>query len=97
MPKVNQLPGPDPNRRQTRATNANAHPGNVVMEVLAVRRKRDDIEKEKKAKAERRKARQTKDAIHRVAIDDIAEFENQMALDDRTQGTKFPRHQTEGM
>jgi hypothetical protein len=95
MPKVNQQE--DPNRRQTRATNANAHPGNVVKDVLAVRRKREDIEDEKNAKNERREARKRKKADAKVAIRDIADFENEMALDDRAKETKFPRHQTKGM
>jgi hypothetical protein len=48
MPKANQEP--DPNRCQTRPTNANAHPGKVVLEALAVRRKQEDIEAEKNAR-----------------------------------------------
>jgi hypothetical protein len=34
------------------ATNANAHPGKVVMEVLGGRQKKEDIENDKKSKME---------------------------------------------
>jgi len=95
MPKPNQLP--DPNRRQTRATNANAHPGRVVKEVLAVRRKKEDIEEEKKAHDERCEARERKKTNAKASIMDIAHFEHEMALGDRAEETMFPRRQTEGM
>ena len=48
MPNANQEP--NPNRRQMRAANANAHPGRVVMEVLGGRRNQEELEKEKEAK-----------------------------------------------
>jgi hypothetical protein len=92
MPKANQEP--DPNRRQTRPTNANAHPGKVVLEALAVRRKREDIEAENNAWDGRCQSRESKKANERAAVVDIANFENQMACDDRTEVTVFPRHQT---
>jgi hypothetical protein len=95
MPKVNQQP--DPNWRQTRATNANAHPGKVVMAVLGGRRKKEDIEDDKKSKLERREARERKKNEEREAIKKIANFENKMALHDQRQETSFPRHQTEGI
>ena len=79
-----------------RATNTTAHPGNVVRDVLAVRQKKEEIEEEKKGKNERRKARERKKADAQVAIRQIADFENKMAVDDRAQEAKFPRHQTEG-
>jgi len=91
MPKANQPP--DPNRRQTRPTNANAHPGKVL-EVLAVRRKPEDIASEKKAKNKRRNAREEKRTNEQVAIMDIADFENEMAVEDKEQRAQFPRHQT---
>lgn len=94
MPKVNHQP--DSDRRQTRAANANAHPGRVVKDVLGGRRKQEDIEKDKEAKKERRETRERKKVEKRVAIGAIAEFENRMALDDEIQGTKFPRRQSEG-
>lgn len=92
MPKVNREP--DPNRRQTRPTNATAHPGKAAMEVLAVRRKRKDIDAEKKARDGRRQARERKKVNERAAVMDIADFENQMALDDINDETRFPRHKT---
>lgn len=94
MPVVNQQP--DPNRRQTRATNANVHPGNIVKEVLGGRRKQEDIDSDKKSKTERRKARERKKNKEREAIKKIADFENKMALHDQSQETLFPRRQTEG-
>jgi len=94
MPKANHQP--DVNRRQTRATNADAHPGRVVLEVLAGRRKKEDIENDKKAQNERRDTRERKKVERQVAIEDIADFENQMPLNDKVQETVFPRHQAEG-
>ena len=87
---------PGPTRPKTRSTNAHAHPGKAAMEVLAVRRKREDIDAEKKAREERRQTRQRKKANEQVAVMDIADFEDRMALDDMNKEIKFPRHQTEG-
>ena len=94
MPKANQEP--DPNRRQTHATNATAHPGKVVLEVLADRRPQEDIENDKKAKQARCEARERKKIGKAKAIKSIADFENEMALDDEIRKTTFPRYQTEG-
>jgi hypothetical protein len=91
MPEANQQP--DPNRRQTRAANANAHPGRIVM---AVRRNGEVIEDEKKVRKERQNTREKKLAYKQAAIEDIAAFENKMALDDKAREISFPRHQTEG-
>lgn len=89
----NQLP--DPGRRQTRAKNANAHPGRILLDALPVRRKKEDIEAEKKGQ---RQVREEKKAKTRAAVLDIADFENQMAIDDRNDEMRFPRHhKTEGM
>ena len=66
------------------------------MEVLAVRRKKAEIEDEKKAQDERRKARQQKKASKQAAVLDVADFENDMAIDDKAEKTKFPRNLTEG-
>jgi hypothetical protein len=93
MPKATQ---PEPNQRQTRATNVNAHPGKVVDEVLRTRRTREVIEQEKKAKNERREARNRKKANEQKAIQDIADFENRMALDNKAGEVMFPRRQTKG-
>ena len=94
MPKANHEP--DPNRRQTRATNANAHPGQVVLDALGGRRRQEEIEKDKQAQKERREARERKKVEKQEAIKSVADFENKMALNDKIQETKFPRHQTEG-
>lgn len=94
MPKAS--PGPDPNQCRTRSKNAFAHPGRVIKEVLAVRRKPEEIEKEKKERNERQEAKAKKDAHKKAAIKDIAQFEHQMALDDKEQEARFPRHETEG-
>src|SRR5258705_9664585 len=93
MPKVAQQP--DPNRVQTRSTNANAHPGRVMMEALAVRRKHEDIEIEKQVKKERRKAREKKKADAQMAVLDIADFENNMTVDIIREETSFPRRRLE--
>jgi len=94
MPKATKEP--DPNRRQTRPANANAHPGRVALEALAVRRKPEEIERDKQIQNERRKAREKKTSNEQAAIKDIVEFENEMAVEDLEQKAKFPRRQTEG-
>lgn len=65
------------------------------MEVLAVRSNKEEIEKDKKAKNERRQAKQDKKANEQTAAIEVAKFENQMALVDRAQEAKFPRRQPE--
>lgn len=94
MPKASTEP--DPNRRQTRSKNAFAHPGRVVLEALAVRRRPEEIENEKKARNQRQKAKAKKNAHKKVAIKDIAQFELQMALDNKAEEASFPRHKSEG-
>ena len=57
MPKSNQHP--DSDRRQTRATNATAHPGNMVKDVLAVWRKKEDMATNDRAEETKFPRRQT--------------------------------------
>ena len=94
MPEVNQQS--DSNRRRTRPGNANAHPGRAAMEVLAVWQKKAEIEDEKEAQDERHKARQQKKSSKQAAVLDVADFENDMAIDDKAEKMKFPRNLTEG-
>jgi len=58
MPKANQLP--DNDRRITRPGNANAHPGKIVLEALAIRRNKEVIDEENKGREERRQTRKEK-------------------------------------
>lgn len=95
MSEANQQP--DPGRHQTRPANAHAHPSIAAKEALAVRRKKEDIEREKQVKNERRRVREKKKADAKKAVIDIAEFENDMAVDDMYEEKKFPRHQSEGL
>lgn len=94
MPKGYQQP--NPNWHQTHATNANAHPGNVVKEVLGNQWKQEEIKKDKKAWEERREAKEEQKAKKQRSIQRIADFENTMALQDKIEETSFPQHQTEG-
>ena len=96
MPKVYQQPDSDSSRRQTRATNANAHPGRVVMEVLGSRRKQEDIKKDKKAKRERHENREKKKTQKLATVKNIADFEDRMALRNKAEDSSFPRRRTEG-
>jgi hypothetical protein len=86
-PKSNE---PYPTQRQTRSTNANAHPGNVIIKASG-RRSKTEIEEEKKAKEDRRKARETKKAIEKASITEIAKLENRMMAEDAMEESKFPR------
>ena len=67
------------------------------MEALAVWQKKEDIESEKQVKNERRQVREKKMADAEKAVIDIAEFENDMAIDDTYEEKRFPRHQSEGL
>jgi hypothetical protein len=67
------------------------------METLGVRHKKEEIENDKKAKLERRQAKEDRKAKEQTAAMDIAEFENRMAVDDIAQEAMFPRHQSKGM
>ena len=87
---------PDPIRRQTHSKNADAHPGNVVLEASG-RRNRNEIEEEKKAKEERRKARETKNALAKASVMKIAKFENRMMAEDIMEENDFPRRRATGM
>jgi hypothetical protein len=87
---------PDSNRPQTRSKNADTHPGNVLIKASG-RRSKQEIEEEKKEKEQRRKARETKKAIERASVTEIAKFENRMMVEDALEGNRFPRHQTTGM
>ncbi len=78
-------------RRQTRSKNATTHPGRILLEAQAGRRKPEEIENEKKAKGRRRQARKDKEAREEAAVFEIAEYEHQMALEDKE--TNFPRRQ----
>jgi len=82
------------NRCRTRPANANAHPGRVVMETLAVRRKQEDIQAEKEACEARRQKKERRKADEQDAVIDVADFENQMALDDMNDEAGIPRHLT---
>jgi hypothetical protein len=87
---------PDPNRIQTRPKNATAHPGKVAMESLAVRRKTEEIEQEKRVKNERRQAREQKKVDSQAAVLDIAEYEDKMVVDDAEEKLRFPRRKLMG-
>jgi len=93
-PKVIQPP--DPDRRQTRPGNANAHPGKIVMEA-SVRRKQEVIDEEKEERSKRRESREKISANKKTAVIDIADFENEMALNDMEMEAQFPRRQSKGM
>lgn len=83
---------PDPNRVQTRAKNATTHPGKVVNDVLAVRRRPEEIETEKQVRKQRRQGREQKEANMRTAVLEVAEYEDRMAVEDMDRKASFPRH-----
>ena len=85
--------GPDPNRLQTRPKNATAHLGKVL---IAQRRRPEDIEDEKRQKAERRQAQDQKKVDIQAAVQDVAKYEDQMAIADAEAEAKFPRRKPKG-
>ena len=89
MPKDTQLPNSD--RHQTRPGNATAHPGQILKDALAVRRKQEIINEEKKAREERRQTKKEKKVKEEMAVMEIARFENEMALDTKKEKAQFPR------
>lgn len=88
---------PDPTDRvQTRTKNATTHPGRVVNDVLAVRRRPEEIEAEKAVRAERQQAREQKKVDHHTAVLEVAEYENKMAFEDKEKVAKLPRRKSKG-
>ena len=87
---------PDPSRRQTRSKNANAHPGNILLNAYG-RRSREEIEENKKAKEEWRNAREAKKALKKVSVKEIARLENRMIAEDAMEEDWFPWRRTTGM
>jgi hypothetical protein len=72
----------------------NTHPGTTAMEVLAVKRKPEVIAAEKKAHEKCRQAAEKKKLDKKIAVLEIADFENQMDVDAIAETTQFPRRQT---
>jgi hypothetical protein len=94
-PNANNPVEPDPNRIQTRTKNATTHPGKIITETV-VRRSAEEIKAEKDAKEERRRLRKQKEADLEAAAVDIAEYENNMAVDDAGEVARFPRSKPKG-
>ena len=67
------------------------------MEAVAVRRKPEVIEQEKKAHEDHRQKKEEKKASEKAAVIEVADFEEQMALDAIEEETQFPRRQIECM
>jgi hypothetical protein len=94
-PRANSPVEPDPNRIQTRPKNATTHPGRIINETV-VRRSAEEISAEKNAKEERRQVRKKKEVDLKAAAVDIAEYENEMAVDDAGEVARFPRSKPKG-
>jgi hypothetical protein len=83
---------PDPNRISTRPKNAVTHPGQVVRTECSTRRPESIIQAEKAEKAAKL-AKKEQQRIKRIeTAEAIAEYEQDMAINDTIEDAQFPRH-----
>ena len=85
---------PDPTRMATRAKNADIHPGTKAKDTLRVHRPQEEIQKEKDVQAAKKKAKEQRDEMENKIADEIAEFEDQVAIAAAHADAQFPTHQT---
>jgi hypothetical protein len=86
-------PKPDPNRIPTRPKNAVTHPGQVVHTECSTRRSESIIQAEKAEKAAKRAKKEQQRRIKQdETAEAIAEYEQDMAINDTIEDAQFPRH-----
>lgn len=83
---------PDPNRISTRPKNAATHPGQVVQTQCSTRRPESIVQAEKAEKAAKRAKKEQQRIEQDEAADAIAEYEQDMVINDAIEDTQFPRH-----
>ena len=84
---------PDPNRVSTRPKNATTRPGQVVLAQCSTRRPESIIQAEKAEKAAYRAKKEQQHIEQHEAAQAIAEYEQDMAINDAIDDNQFPRHQ----
>ena len=82
---------PDPNRMSTRPKNADSHPGRVHTE-CSTRRPESIIQAEKAEKAAKRAKKEQQHVKQNETAEAIAEYEQNMVINDAIEDTQFPRH-----
>ena len=82
----------DPNRLSTRPRNAVTHPGNIVQSQCSTRRPESVIQAEKAEKAAKRAKKEQQKIKKGEAAKAIAEYEQDMDINDTVEDAKFPRH-----
>ena len=82
---------PDPNRIPTRPKNAATHPGEVHTQ-CSNRRPESVIQAEKAEKAAKRARKEQKIIKQDEAAEAIAEYEQDMVINDTAEDAQFPRH-----
>ena len=83
------------NCHQTRPKNANAHPGQVVLQATSHCQKEEIVE-EKFAKKKQRQMREEKKATEKVTVVNFANFENRLAIEHIEEESMFPQCQSNG-
>jgi hypothetical protein len=86
---------PDPNRISTRPRNAVTHPGQVVHSQCSTRRPESVIQAEKAEKAAKRAKKEQQKVKQGEAAEAIAEYEEDMVINDAIEDNQFPRHRDE--
>jgi hypothetical protein len=84
---------PDPNRISTRPKNAATHPGQIVQTLCSTRRPESIIQAEKAEKAAKRAKKEQQSIKQNEAAEAIAEYEQDMVINDTIEDAQFPRHQ----
>ena len=80
---------------QTHPKNANAHPVQIVLQATSCCQKEEIVE-EKVAKKKRRQMREEKKATEKVAVVNVANFENRLAIEHIEEESMFPWRQSNG-
>ena len=83
------------NCHQTRPKNANAHPGQVVLQATSHCQKEEIVE-EKFAKKKQCQMRKEKKATEKVTVVNVANFENRLAIEHIEEESMFPQCQSNG-
>jgi hypothetical protein len=83
---------PDPNRIATRPKNAVTHPGQIVHTQCTTRRPESVIQAEKAEKAAKRAKKEQQSIKQNEAADAIAEYEQDMVINDAIEDAQFPRY-----
>ncbi len=94
--KGNAAPPSPPPRMQTRAANADKHPGAQLQAALRIRRDPAVIQKEKEEKKARKEAKEHQLAQDEAAESEVEEYHSQQKIKAQNEDSAFPRQRPTG-